>query len=38
YSEAFGDGPRDFEPCFSDEDDTRARTTSPNYHTTPRED
>ncbi|GFY35220.1 hypothetical protein TNCV_5045941 [Trichonephila clavipes] len=33
YTRAFGDGPRNFEPWSSDEDDTRAGTPSPNYHT-----
>ncbi|GFX39610.1 hypothetical protein TNCV_2103541 [Trichonephila clavipes] len=32
---AFGDGPRNFEPWSSDEDDTRVGTPSPNYHTSP---
>ncbi|GFY18712.1 uncharacterized protein TNCV_2399341 [Trichonephila clavipes] len=35
YSRAFGEGSRNFEPRSSDEDDTRAGTPSPNYHTTP---
>ncbi|GFY35210.1 hypothetical protein TNCV_5045841 [Trichonephila clavipes] len=33
YSKAFGDEPRNFEPRSTDEDDTRAGTTSPNFHT-----
>ncbi|GFW82354.1 hypothetical protein TNCV_3818351 [Trichonephila clavipes] len=33
YTRAFGDRPRNFEPWSSDEDDTRAGTPSPNYHT-----
>ncbi|GFT88264.1 hypothetical protein TNCV_3623611 [Trichonephila clavipes] len=37
YSMAFGDGPLNFEFWPSDEDDTRASTLSPNYHTTPTE-
>ncbi|GFU47724.1 hypothetical protein TNCV_4464751 [Trichonephila clavipes] len=32
---AFGDGPRNFEPWSSDEDDTWAGTSFPNYNTTP---
>ncbi|GFV83612.1 hypothetical protein TNCV_3611881 [Trichonephila clavipes] len=35
YSRGFGDGPRNFEPWSSDEDDTRTDTASPNFHTTP---
>ncbi|GFT22211.1 uncharacterized protein TNCV_3272491 [Trichonephila clavipes] len=35
YSRAFGDGPRNFEPWSSDEDDTLARAPSLNYYTTP---
>ncbi|GFX45878.1 hypothetical protein TNCV_3607391 [Trichonephila clavipes] len=35
YTMAFGDGPRNFEPWSSDEDDTWAYTPSPNNHTTP---
>ncbi|GFS84796.1 circumsporozoite protein [Trichonephila clavipes] len=31
--ESFGDGSRNFEPRSSDEDDTRAGTSCPNYHT-----
>ncbi|GBO34291.1 hypothetical protein AVEN_32896-1 [Araneus ventricosus] len=33
----FWDGPRNFEPWSDDEDDTRAGTPSPNFHTTPTE-
>ncbi|GFU62267.1 hypothetical protein TNCV_4859781 [Trichonephila clavipes] len=35
YSRAFGDGPHNFESWSSDEDDIKAGTSSPNYHTTP---
>ncbi|GFX93878.1 hypothetical protein TNCV_3412411 [Trichonephila clavipes] len=35
YSMAFGDEPRHFEPCSSDDDNTRAGTFSPNYRTPP---
>ncbi|GFW80003.1 hypothetical protein TNCV_984121 [Trichonephila clavipes] len=35
YTRAFGDGPRNFEPWSSDEDDSGAGTASPNYHGTP---
>ncbi|GFS87306.1 hypothetical protein TNCV_2479461 [Trichonephila clavipes] len=36
YMEAFGDGPRHFEPWSSEEDDTpELSPPSPNYHTTP---
>ncbi|GFY07622.1 hypothetical protein TNCV_4094921 [Trichonephila clavipes] len=38
YTRAFGNGPRYFEPWSSDVDDTSGVTSSPNYHTTPRED
>ncbi|GFW89105.1 hypothetical protein TNCV_2685391 [Trichonephila clavipes] len=38
YTRTFGDGPCNLEPCSSDEDDTSARTPSPNYHTTPTEE
>ncbi|GFV86672.1 hypothetical protein TNCV_4185251 [Trichonephila clavipes] len=33
YMRAFGDGLRNFEPWPSDENDSRAGTPSPNYHT-----
>ncbi|GFW45401.1 hypothetical protein TNCV_4735081 [Trichonephila clavipes] len=33
YMRALGDGSRNIQPMSSDEDDTRAVTTSPNYHT-----
>ncbi|GFU12993.1 RNase H domain-containing protein [Trichonephila clavipes] len=36
YTKAFGDGPRNFEPWSSDEDETCAGTPSPRYHTKPR--
>ncbi|GFW34208.1 hypothetical protein TNCV_384241 [Trichonephila clavipes] len=36
YSRAFGDGPRNFEPWSSDEEDTWADTPSPKYPTTPK--
>ncbi|GFW43094.1 hypothetical protein TNCV_1474891 [Trichonephila clavipes] len=32
---AIGDGPRNFEPWASDEDDTTSGTPSPSFHTTP---
>ncbi|GFW42081.1 uncharacterized protein TNCV_1905391 [Trichonephila clavipes] len=35
YSRAFGDGRCNFKPWLNDEDDTRDRITSPNFHTTP---
>ncbi|GFX32015.1 hypothetical protein TNCV_4098661 [Trichonephila clavipes] len=35
YSRAFGDGPRNFEPWSSDQDDTCVGTTSPNFNTPP---
>ncbi|GFX24879.1 hypothetical protein TNCV_3451511 [Trichonephila clavipes] len=34
YSRVFGDGPRNFEPWTSQEDDTRDGIPSPNYHST----
>ncbi|GFW69695.1 hypothetical protein TNCV_1883391 [Trichonephila clavipes] len=34
YSKAFGDRPRNLEPWSNYEDDIRAGTHSPNYHTT----
>ncbi|GFU86568.1 hypothetical protein TNCV_4480041 [Trichonephila clavipes] len=33
YSRAYGDGPRNFEQRSSVDDETRAGTPSPNYHT-----
>ncbi|GFU34504.1 hypothetical protein TNCV_1992441 [Trichonephila clavipes] len=35
YSSSFGDGPNNFEPRSSDEDDTGTGTPSPNFHITP---
>ncbi|GFY22969.1 hypothetical protein TNCV_2182301 [Trichonephila clavipes] len=35
YTRAFGDGPRKFESWSRDVDDTRAGTSSLNYHITP---
>ncbi|GFU78465.1 hypothetical protein TNCV_2300771 [Trichonephila clavipes] len=35
YTRAFDDGPRNFELCPNDVDDTRAGNPTPNYHTTP---
>ncbi|GFT99531.1 hypothetical protein TNCV_3239671 [Trichonephila clavipes] len=35
YTRTFGDGPRNFEPWSSDEDDTGASTASPNKPTLP---
>ncbi|GFW73006.1 hypothetical protein TNCV_831271 [Trichonephila clavipes] len=33
YTRAFGNRPRHFEPWSSDEEDTKAGTPLPNYHT-----
>ncbi|GFX80614.1 hypothetical protein TNCV_498811 [Trichonephila clavipes] len=35
YSRAFGDGLRNIKPWSSDEDDTCAGASPPNFHTTP---
>ncbi|GFV37255.1 hypothetical protein TNCV_92281 [Trichonephila clavipes] len=36
YTRAFGDGPRNYEPWSSDQDDTELAPRSPNYHSTPK--